>query len=253
MFGGNTIFQNTRHIIKVPGVDGGLQLAKGQMFSPGQILEGSALRSIDVVENTVGSAGFWRLMINFWCRVAAHQPREASGRTWSGLVTLRAAARAFQSEHVTWGKAARVFLTENGFFWSQSFTPSYTNVKCTHVLSNFKPTVYQSMPELSHTVQVFKGNNFSSSYRQARITPSACIGPLTHVSVWNPFSFSKAKLWLRIFMVWNFGIFSMWRLTGVFIEKNLSKNKFKAWLGDSLELDWMKGPSLSGPSLPSAW
>lgn len=158
MFAGNTVFQNNRHIIKVPGVDEGLQLAKEQMFTPGQSLEGSALRSIDGVENTLGSAGFWRPMINFWFRVASHQPRGASGRTWPGLVALRAAAWAFQSEHVTWGKAAGAFLTmltENVFFWSQSFTLSYTNVKCTHVkcthvLGDFAPTVYQSMPEL-HT------------------------------------------------------------------------------------------------------
>lgn len=65
MFGGNTVFQNTRHKMKVPGVDEGLQLAKAQMFSPGQNLERSALRSIDRAGNTLGSAGFGRPMINF--------------------------------------------------------------------------------------------------------------------------------------------------------------------------------------------
>lgn len=62
MFGGNTVLQNTRHIIKVPGVDEGLQLAKAQMFSPGQSLEGSALRSIDGVEKYIGIC---RILINF--------------------------------------------------------------------------------------------------------------------------------------------------------------------------------------------
>lgn len=130
MFGGNMVFQNTRHIIKVPGVDEGLQLAKEHMFSPGGSLKGSVLRSSIRVENTLGSAGFWHPMINFWCRVAAHQPHEASGRTWPGLVTLRAAARAFQSKHVTWGKSCRSGFNDadRKRLFLESFPLSYTNI-----------------------------------------------------------------------------------------------------------------------------
>lgn len=40
-------------------------------------------------------------------------------------------------------------------------------------------------------------------------------------------------------MVWNFGNFSMCHLKGVCLKKKKIK---KAWLGDSLGLDWMKGP-----------
>lgn len=156
-------------------------------------------------------------MINFWCRVAAHRPREASGRTWPGLVTLRAAARAFQSEHVTWGKAAGVFLT----MLTEKVSFGVSLLLCrTQTLSarTFSVTLHRQFLSLcpNYHIQVFKGNDFSSSYRQARFTPPACIGPLKH-----HFFFSKAELWLEHSWFGNLG-FCLCVVSQVFAwKKNL--------------------------------
>lgn len=159
-------------------------------------------------------------MINFWCRVAAHWPHEASGRTRPGLVTLRAVARAFQSEHVTWGKAAGVFLT----MLTEKVSFGVSLLLCrtlTLRARTFLVTLHRQFISLcpDNHIQVFKGNGFSASYRQARFTPPACIGPWKHLFFFQKQNFDSNIHGLEI---WDCDVgFGMCCLTGVCMKKKL--------------------------------